>query len=267
MSINEKIRAIRKYRQLSQKDIQERTGINDRQVQMYESGKRTPKAENLEKIADALDVDVWALKDLDIDPNSPRSLAHLLFLLEENGVFSIDDIQPETEYVDHKPVYRLSFPCAEELIYLVGAWKYHADESNFKLESIDCWKDGVLQKNSLGLLPLGEATQDYYPTSYKLDLDLIGYKEALDLLEKGNYTEQDFERLMRRLDLDTAFARDPEAIERMTSIFAAGIIPEEFIHPLFEVQYPPFDFPIIASGALRKAYDQAKKSTAPDPIE
>ena len=72
---------------------------------------------------------------------------------------------------------------------------------------------------------------------------------------------------MRRLDLDTAFARDPEAIERMTSIFAAGIIPEEFIHPLFEVQYPPFDFPIIASGALRKAYDQAKKSTAPDPIE
>jgi hypothetical protein len=35
-------------------------------------------------------------------------------------------------------------------------------------------------------------------------------------------------------------------------------VPEEYIHPLFEVQYPPFAFTIIASGALRKAYDQAK---------
>lgn len=56
---------IRKYRTekgLTQKKLGELCGIADSNIRKYESGNQNPKIETLQKIADALDIDMIPLK-------------------------------------------------------------------------------------------------------------------------------------------------------------------------------------------------------------
>ena len=54
MSTGEQIRKYRKIANISQKELGNRLGISQQQIAQYENGKRTPKIETLQKIADAL---------------------------------------------------------------------------------------------------------------------------------------------------------------------------------------------------------------------
>ena len=52
MTVGEKIRAVRKEKGLSQKDLAEKTGLSIATIQGYEQGKYKPKIENIQKICD-----------------------------------------------------------------------------------------------------------------------------------------------------------------------------------------------------------------------
>lgn len=61
LNTGEKIKLARKRAGLTQKELGEKLGITYQQIGQYENGKRQPKLETLNKIADALDADVWEL--------------------------------------------------------------------------------------------------------------------------------------------------------------------------------------------------------------
>lgn len=58
MTVGEKIKSARKKAGLTQKQLGERLGITFQSVAQWETGKRIPKIETLQKIADALCIDV-----------------------------------------------------------------------------------------------------------------------------------------------------------------------------------------------------------------
>ena len=56
MTVGEQIKTIRKKKGLTQKQLAELTGLIEPTIRKYESGQRTPKSDNLIKIAEALGV-------------------------------------------------------------------------------------------------------------------------------------------------------------------------------------------------------------------
>ena len=61
MEIGQSIQEARKKAKLTQKELAEKVGIATITVQQYERGVRTPKIETLQKIAQALNIDVGVL--------------------------------------------------------------------------------------------------------------------------------------------------------------------------------------------------------------
>ena len=86
MTIGNKIRYYRILRGYTQVDLGSKVGLQGDRIRQYENDVRTPKADMLKAIADALDVDVAALSDINI--TSEEDIMHILFELEDN--FSID---------------------------------------------------------------------------------------------------------------------------------------------------------------------------------
>lgn len=91
MAIAERINYFRKLRDMTQKYLGEKLGFTGRnadvRVAQYETGKRTPKEEMVEQIAEALDVSPSALKVPDID--SYVGLINTFFALEDMYGFTI----------------------------------------------------------------------------------------------------------------------------------------------------------------------------------
>lgn len=66
----EKIRHYRKMRNMTQAQLGEKVGLGDGAIRHYESGIRTPTEEQLEDIAEALDISVSALRSYHVDTAS-----------------------------------------------------------------------------------------------------------------------------------------------------------------------------------------------------
>lgn len=62
MEFSEKLRNLRKEKGMTQKELSVKLGTTPQNLAQYENGKRNPKPKTLQKIADALDVPVNALK-------------------------------------------------------------------------------------------------------------------------------------------------------------------------------------------------------------
>ncbi len=91
MTLGEKIKFARQLRGMTQKELGLKVGFSestaDNRIRQYEIGKMKPKADKLELIAEALDVDIDALTDIDIGSIAGNRLPHLLFEMErENGL-------------------------------------------------------------------------------------------------------------------------------------------------------------------------------------
>ena len=88
MLIGEKIKAERKNRKLTQKQLAEATNVAIGTIQQYELGKRAPRLEILAKIADALNVQIGDLlpsqpgAEYELDYDHPPQLQRQ-FILEE----------------------------------------------------------------------------------------------------------------------------------------------------------------------------------------
>ena len=61
MTIGENIRRIRKSKEMTQKDLAAKLETTPQNLAQYENGKRNPKPETLQKIADALGCDAFDL--------------------------------------------------------------------------------------------------------------------------------------------------------------------------------------------------------------
>ena len=76
-----KIKEIRIKRGLTQKQLAERCSLSEPAIRNYELGNRTPSPQQLEKIAAALNVSVYAISDPEIEDYN--GVLHTLFQLEE----------------------------------------------------------------------------------------------------------------------------------------------------------------------------------------
>ena len=97
MTIGNKIRFFRNLRGYTQDELGHKIGLQGDRVRQYESGIRTPKADMLKAIADALDVDVAALSDINI--TSEEDIMHILFELEDNFSINIEKQDGKTVLV------------------------------------------------------------------------------------------------------------------------------------------------------------------------
>ena len=83
MEIGQSIQEARKKAKLTQKELAEKVGIATITVQQYERGVRTPKIETLQKIAQALNIDVGILYGVEADKGNPQYLNRLYGKISE----------------------------------------------------------------------------------------------------------------------------------------------------------------------------------------
>ena len=99
MTTGQKIKKLRQSRNLSQKELGIMSGLSEPAIRNYELGNRTPSAQQLEKIASALNVSVYAISDPEIDDYI--GVLHTLFEHLACGLCCLD--------TDHKPHTRYAF--------------------------------------------------------------------------------------------------------------------------------------------------------------
>lgn len=82
MTVGEKIRKFRTEQNLLQKELAVKCRMSESAIRNYELGNRTPSPKQLEIIAAALGVSVFAISEPNL--NSELGVMHALFELEEN---------------------------------------------------------------------------------------------------------------------------------------------------------------------------------------
>jgi transcriptional regulator with XRE-family HTH domain len=92
MGIGERIRVLREQKQLSQGDIEERTGLLRCYISRVENGHTIPSLETLERFAGALDVPLYKLFYFDEEPPQDRQSSRLTLerLAQEGGKSGAD---------------------------------------------------------------------------------------------------------------------------------------------------------------------------------
>lgn len=92
MGIGERIRIIREQKQLSQGDIEERTGLLRCYISRVENGHTIPSLETLERFAGALDVPLYKLFYFDEEPSQNQQSSRLTLerLAQEGGKSGAD---------------------------------------------------------------------------------------------------------------------------------------------------------------------------------
>lgn len=115
MTVGERIKAIRKEKGLTQKQVANGCGMADSAIRKYESGLITPKIETLQRIADALGVHI-----LDLLGVTEQLGPHRLEFATKDGSPLSDAIR-EYQGLDSKQVYdRLSVEEKKQLLTLSG---------------------------------------------------------------------------------------------------------------------------------------------------
>ena len=67
MTLGPKIKKLRKIKKMTQKELADIIGVKTITVRKYESGEREPNIKILQKIAGALEIDIWSLLATNID--------------------------------------------------------------------------------------------------------------------------------------------------------------------------------------------------------
>ena len=87
MTVGEKIKKARQYRNLTQKELGERVGLSDDRIRHYEIDKRTPREDWLSKIAIALDFPIEFFTSREL--NTYNDVVQTLNVLEEKYGLSV----------------------------------------------------------------------------------------------------------------------------------------------------------------------------------
>jgi len=94
VTIGEKIRAARKERKMTQKQLSEKSGIIETTIRKYEAGSQNPKLNNLQKIATSLDVPLYDL----VSPEEPDREYELICDILNSSGYSIEQAIEADEY-------------------------------------------------------------------------------------------------------------------------------------------------------------------------
>ena len=148
MKIGEKIRKYRKIRQATQLDLGYHVKLSDLRVGQYETGKRNPKDDLIDKFAKALDIEPAALSNS--DPDSIDGLMHTLFDLEESFNLTIeeDNSNGEEEYIFRfKPTDNDQMKAMKKAFssWITAYTKYHTnpnapEEKQYENDMYELWK-------------------------------------------------------------------------------------------------------------------------------
>ena len=128
-SVGGKIKAARKAKGLTQGQLAQKSGVATITIRQYETGKRQPRLEQLQKIADALDV----------------SISYLL------GIVDIDGYLLPTAFADpadYEFVKALGFDSPQKLATLVPGAHQSTDGHRRELEKMMGKEEGYLDKMS-----------------------------------------------------------------------------------------------------------------------
>jgi transcriptional regulator with XRE-family HTH domain len=121
MSIGKRIKKVRNMRGMTLKELGVAVGFDensaDVRIAQYESGTRTPKEENMKKIANALNVSPKTLECPDI--YNLEGLAHTLFMLEDIYGLKVEIVNGNFYLTPDKSKYRFYFP----LLSIFSAWQ------------------------------------------------------------------------------------------------------------------------------------------------
>lgn len=102
MISGKKLKPIRLFRKLTQKELAIMSGLADATIRNYELGNRSLNIEQLRKIVDALESDISAL--IDHEPNSIFEIIHIIFDYEKEMKFRPLAGQGEsTALLSHNP--------------------------------------------------------------------------------------------------------------------------------------------------------------------
>lgn len=137
MIIGNKIKEIRKKQGLTQKELANLTGLSEISIRKYENNNRKPKIENIKKIANALNVDVFDIinfknfeannwNDIDIDK-----------LSELTGKIACDSKSEEKE---SQIFARINYSIFEVLDYVIKMFPNKSDDIINFLKSDD-WEE------------------------------------------------------------------------------------------------------------------------------
>lgn len=103
MAIGDRIKRIRNFRGLTQKEFGKLIGFDEKtadiRVAQYESGTRTPKEELLQKMAEVLDVNYRSLYEPTL--YAAEDIMYTLFELDEHYNTIVHDV-PDEEYPESK---------------------------------------------------------------------------------------------------------------------------------------------------------------------
>lgn len=124
MRLGNKIKQYRVLRNLSQKELGMKVGFSaataDSRIRKYESDTMAPKADIRAKIAEALDIDIEAISDVEI--TSFEDVMYVLFELEEQFGMTIEKKDGKTSLVFDDDNYNI-----ESLISYLNMWKNKKD--------------------------------------------------------------------------------------------------------------------------------------------
>ncbi len=92
--IGEKIKEFRQEKNLSQKALGNKAGMSQQMIAQYESGQRQPKIETLRRIANALEVELWEIVELDQMDETTRiqEIKNMLSQLTPEGLKEFDKL-------------------------------------------------------------------------------------------------------------------------------------------------------------------------------
>jgi len=144
MAIGERIKRIRNFRNLTQKELGVAIGFAentaDVRIAQYESGKRTPKEKCVEAIAQALNVTPFALNVPDIE--SYYGVAQTLFAMEDLYGLKLDEFDGDDGKV-YMTLDKTKLYDYREMIGIFFAWDSEAQKlkrGEITQEDYDNWR-------------------------------------------------------------------------------------------------------------------------------
>lgn len=128
MKTGEKIRRIRKFRGITQREFEKCMGLGKNRLAQYEMGYRVPKKEMLEQMAKKLDVSPLSLQEM--NGETPEEIMEIFFWLEESApevirLFRMEQMTEKEESRGYQVLYREQ--ASWRICRPIGMWFDHPE--------------------------------------------------------------------------------------------------------------------------------------------
>lgn len=195
MKLGNKIRKYRQLNNMSQKELGMKVGFSaataDSRIRKYESDAMAPKADIRSKIAEALNIDIEAISDIDI--SSFADIMYVLFELEEEYGLKIEKKDGKTSIVLDDSNKDL-----EPLISFLTIWKGKADDLANDSGRTDIEKEQAKHEYEVWKSHFVTDICDYYS---RKDQEIYDFYKKSVASYKGTYAEttSDVVKLLRQI--------------------------------------------------------------------